>query len=177
MDQKTWLRLGLFFFVATGGLIFMPNVDLFAMYADRQQGMTYKQLAKKYNCCVGTAWHRIEKAEGLYGAQYQKLYWYWQNPDKIQRLRTEDLKNEGCIKLCETVLGELKIEMEFIERVFRTDPDNKDVIMQLQRMWKTLNSKYMDAITFGHGSILAQNFRAKLPEKVRNDLGSSGEDE
>lgn len=96
--------------------------------------------------------------------------WFEEESRKFHEKGVDGLSNEGVLNLAETILKEIKIEMNHVIRAHQISPDNPDVIRSVKNMDDLLDSSYFYILTMGHGGALHDYFRRKC-----NIVGRSNE--
>ena len=87
--------------------------------------------------------------------------WFEEESRKFHEKGVDGLSNEGVLNLTETILKEIKIEMNHVIRAHQISPDNPDVIRSVKNMDDLLDSSYFYILTMGHGTALQDYFRRK----------------
>lgn len=94
------------------------------------------------------------------------MSYYYKNPDKYESMLARELSNECCVRLAEVILIDIRGECDNIIAKIRRQPTNYEYIHDARRMYRTLTSQYIDALTFGHGEEVAQQFYNRCPKGV-----------
>ena len=87
--------------------------------------------------------------------------WFKSEAMKFNCKSGKDLNDEGALLLTETILSEIKTEMNHVIRAFGMNPDSKEVQASVKNMDDLLDSDYFNILTMGHGIDLRDKFRRK----------------
>ena len=104
--------------------------------------------------------------------------WFEEESRKFHEKGVDKLSNEGILNLTESILREIKEEMNHVIRAHHISPDNPDVIRSVKNMDDLLNSSYFYILSMGHGTALSDYFRKKcgIVERSNENAGNKEEE-
>lgn len=87
--------------------------------------------------------------------------WFEEESRKFHAKGTDSLSDEGVLNLAETLIKEIKKEVQHVIRAHHMSPDSDDVKRSVKNMDDLLNSDYFYILTMGHSSSLRDYFERK----------------
>lgn len=91
-------------------------------------------------------------------AQSKEADYFIRHPEAYNRLETKDISDEGAVRLAEAILIDLKQDMKDISARLKQAPRDKEAYASARTMLRFLRSDYVDGLTMGHGSAVADMF-------------------
>lgn len=88
----------------------------------------------------------------------------WQHPDEYERITSDNMDNEACVRMCEFVLEGLYEDVEKLVKKINTYPNSKETRLEVKSMGYYLQSDFINGLTFGHGDSVFWSFAKRVPE-------------
>ena len=100
----------------------------------------------------------------------KEIGFYWNHPELYQRMTRDDLMNEPTLILCEEILSGIREEMEKISALYAKNPKSESIRNAKTEMIHTLESNFINALSFGRSYVLVEEFNKMCEPKKKKTI-------